>query len=628
MNITFHEVAAKNFMTYAHLQLSLAGSGVSLITGRNLDNPAMDSNGAGKSTIRKAIEWGLFGATADGLDGDLIVNNQVGKACAVIVRFSIGGVEHKVVRYQKDPKHENALFLKIDGQDRRGATKKDTEASIVRHLGMTLKVFSEAISAGLESPFAGETGGTQTALLENIVGMDELDQAQDLARSEAERVGLLRKETEVDEARASQALLSATENLARIRKQVGGFEAERAEKLVLLKQEQEETQQALDSARAHSTLRKIEHIDKELKALAVVLQQEPELTQRLEKLQGQKEEAVELVTMLETELDGLNKRLRFLAPGQAAGEPCERCGQEVSGEVLKQHRRDRKGEIEVKTEERRSAEALREKIEERIHMVRKERNALRDTRERQGVLQDQKDSLAAKAREHEVRIAKIEAKLQELMRHEKVARKLDNPYSKLLPDAENDVHVAETKSAELRKALIAIRIELEDLQFWVKGFGARGLKNYVLDRIIPVLNQAVKKYTKVLAAGQLEVRFSTQTQIKSGEMRERFQVQVFNSHGADVYRGNSSGEKRRVDLAVKLALNDLICQRRNRQIRLLFLDEALDPLDSSGCERTISLVRELARDRKVFVVTHNPSLTPLFQNTITVEKKNGISSIT
>jgi len=58
----------------------------------------------------------------------------------------------------------------------------------------------------------------------------------------------------------------------------------------------------------------------------------------------------------------------------------------------------------------------------------------------------------------------------------------------------------------------------------------------------------------------------------------------------------------------------------------LIIDEAFDPLDDSGTEKTIELLQKLDIS-SIFVITHNERLQERFENVIYVEKKNHISRV-
>src|SRR5699024_4710894 len=90
------------------------------------------------------------------------------------------------------------------------------------------------------------------------------------------------------------------------------------------------------------------------------------------------------------------------------------------------------------------------------------------------------------------------------------------------------------------------------------------------------------------------------------------------------YNSNSTGERKRIDLAISLALQDLVMTRAEGKLNLLLYDEVFDGLDAVGCENAIQLLQEIQEGvPSVFVITHNDILKSYFENTLTVTKRDG-----
>lgn len=170
--------------------------------------------------------------------------------------------------------------------------------------------------------------------------------------------------------------------------------------------------------------------------------------------------------------------------------------------------------------------------------------------------------------------------------------------------------------------------EIKKYEFWKIGFGQGGIKSFLLDSVAEFLNSRANHYAATLCDGSMEIIFSTQTELKTGEKREKFSVQAINQYGSDIYKGNSGGEKQRIDICVALALNDLARTRASKAVGIVFMDEIFERVDSAGCERVVRLLRE---NKELWptalVISHNSDLTSLFQSSVTIVKENGKSSI-
>ena len=67
------------------------------------------------------------------------------------------------------------------------------------------------------------------------------------------------------------------------------------------------------------------------------------------------------------------------------------------------------------------------------------------------------------------------------------------------------------------------------------------------------------------------------------------------------YKQGSEGEKKRIDFTISLAFADLMRVSNNTNNNLIFLDEIVDSLDRSGVGRVAKLIRELGKEKIVFL---------------------------
>jgi DNA repair exonuclease SbcCD ATPase subunit len=204
----------------------------------------------------------------------------------------------------------------------------------------------------------------------------------------------------------------------------------------------------------------------------------------------------------------------------------------------------------------------------------------------------------------------------------------ENPYEAQLQSESAKITEFMSEKELLNSEIAGFQNKMEVLQFWLKGFSNSGIKSMLLDDITPFLNERANKYLQVLSGNHVHVEFSTQTPLKSGELREKFQIRVMNEDGGDSYTSNSSGEKRRIDVAINLALQDLIASRANKKLNIMFADEIFDSLDSVGIDSVMSLLKMFADERSsIFVVSHNIELQSEFEKQLIVTKVGGCSSI-
>ena len=157
-------------------------------------------------------------------------------------------------------------------------------------------------------------------------------------------------------------------------------------------------------------------------------------------------------------------------------------------------------------------------------------------------------------------------------------------------------------------------------EFWVEGFGLRGIRAYVLSRVTPYLTSRTNRYLDILTGGDVRVSF----EMESNKLR----IYANNQHGAKVYKGNSGGEKQRIDLAISLALQNLCLVRGSHTLDLLILDEVLVNLDSVGVEMVMDLLKELGSDKRIILFATNDSkVEEHIPDRILVRKSGSVSTI-
>ncbi len=168
--------------------------------------------------------------------------------------------------------------------------------------------------------------------------------------------------------------------------------------------------------------------------------------------------------------------------------------------------------------------------------------------------------------------------------------------------------------------------------FWIEGFGPRGIKSFIFEAALPYLTERANHYSSYITGGTVAIDISPTTMVKSKGKghpvlsKEKLFVSAKNKHGSNLYNGNSDGERRRIDICVILALRDLISTRASKKWSTLIFDEILDCLDVTGIEHILDLFRTLP-NQSIYIISHNSDLKKNFDTSITIVKKDGVSSL-
>ena len=159
------------------------------------------------------------------------------------------------------------------------------------------------------------------------------------------------------------------------------------------------------------------------------------------------------------------------------------------------------------------------------------------------------------------------------------------------------------------------------MKFWEVAFSEKGLIRYIIRNILDYFNLRSNEYASILTGGQFSLEFND-------ELSET----IRNNNVETKYISLSGGEKRKVNLAIMLALQDLSSKISRTDCNLLFFDEVCDNIDNPGILAVNNLLRTLESqnpEKKVLVITHNNYLQELLgdTNAITVRKHKGISKV-
>ena len=177
----------------------------------------------------------------------------------------------------------------------------------------------------------------------------------------------------------------------------------------------------------------------------------------------------------------------------------------------------------------------------------------------------------------------------------------------------------ETKKGEAKQKKAKNKVNYDVMRFWEKAFSEQGLIKYIIRNILTYLNDNANYYLSYLTGNKYFIEFDD-------ELNEKIET------GGKLvqYISLSGGEKRKVNLAVLLALKDLLLFTDKEQMNLLFFDEVAENLDEEGISGLHSLLLEIKNKKKVFVITHNKYLKTLLDSSprVSIIKDKGSSTIT
>lgn len=642
MNI--EKLHLENFMAVGEATLHLSNKGLLLVQGENEDDTSQDSNGAGKSSIVDALCWGIYGRTARGEDGDLVVNETAGNNTLVEVTLTEGNECYKIVRYRKHKVGKNTLLVKkLDAKtmaetaDLSKGTNKETQVLVDSIIGSSYDVFRSSVYAGQEDQIdlPAMTDKFLKSVVEEAAGIDLLQKASVIAndrhRSAKNKVSDLsftidNVKNDIEQGKLS--LKSANEKL-------DAHEVERAQKLDnfdgTLKAQQERLVKAVGELKAVDIQSKLDSLNQITEAIGrtdAEREKHGELTQTVTKTAS--EDAIALSKVTAT-ADQIRKLQADLANASSqVGKPCSSCGKLTEAKdvsAIEQSIKDKIGEGMLQVaEDKKQLLEVRERAEKARVELSTHKASMTDISKATQAQSALKDEIHAYETQKAALVSDKDKLEQSKNRREELAN-APNPHQSLVTKCFDQVQKSEAllaeKESEMEKATAAEEIA----RYAAEVYSPVGVRAHILDTVTPFLNQRTAHYLSTLSDGNLSAVWNTLSRTAKGELRERFKIEVSSLKGGKSFKSLSGGEKRKVRLATNLALQDLVSSRAAKPLSIYVGDEIDHALDKSGLERLMQLLEQRAKSQgTVLVISHN-ELSDWIREQIIVRKKNGISTI-
>lgn len=558
-------VRFKNFRSYGNQFTE-----VDLI--RNKTTVVTATNGAGKSSILMAIEFGLFGKVSNGIPKPDLVNTINKKDCLVEVECESLGRQITVRRGIKPAIFEVTIDGKLVDQD---AAVRDYQKRFEEDvLGFNLNSFRQivSVSGGSYTPFLLQTAGQRRQIVEELLSLTVFSQMSLLHTANVNRT----KEDLTDAESEINRLSASLKSLHRGLKAV---------------QEQDESHR-----------QQIESIINDLEGRAKALMEDGhKLTDENDSLL----EHVKAHKANEKKLDQLKTYQKDIKKKQVTIEKtvsffsdndhCPTCKQAIT-EAFK------KASIEPLTEKRATMDRALSDLVKKVDEI---NSQLEETAT---VL----DVIAA----NQKKIHANEAQVSELQRQIKAQRKqLSTPAN--VEEIQTEITKTNASLELMQNRRLALLEEKQYNDVVAAIIKDGGIKGRIIDQYVPHMNNEINRYLQIMG---LDISFTMDNQFRES-IKSRYNDELS-------YSSFSAGERARIDIAILFTWRVLARLKSSLSCNLLALDELFDSaLDAVGLEAFIDLLRYHLPDNNVFLITHRPEVVDKFESNLRIEKQGNFSRI-
>jgi DNA repair exonuclease SbcCD ATPase subunit len=637
MSLRLLKFGAKNFFGYKEFELDLTKLGsLILVDGKNYDFAAASANGAGKSSLAETISYALFGKTIRALEAkhgkDAIVRNGSKGGAQVWLEAEVPPGLLRVERYRQHPTYQNKIRAWLNGQDVvRGRVAAETDERLEDLLGFNHDLFKRAvvIHSRLTESFQTLENRYIKQLTERLLGLRDFDE--------------LRRYVSGQVATCEARLAETGYGVVGLTEQVKANERE-LETLI-----EKQREHALQTKTQHAKLAAaIAQVNGELTQLGMELQlakrdvtktkvdveKEQKTYNELKKERIKTEVAKTKIETSVTELSVqaravLSQEKRYL--NLEKSKQCPECEQPVSKAHIKtklaglaqETKRLRTKLKTVETELQQATDELEQldaQINDADRAMRTASYTLNQTEQKLAVLTERQQAQAGE-------LARLNEKKEELA----------NPYEELIRDKRVAINQQEARLTELTAARLRETEHKRYLEFWAFAWGPSGMRSFMLDGATPLLNQLANFYLEQLTDHTMALNLHTVKANKDGTYRDFFDIDVTNEIGGSALGLCSDGELGCCDIALNLAISDMLDARVPGGLNLLFLDQVVDLVDPARAALAVRLLRQKTDQRwctggvrakeHIFVITHRDEIRDQLGDRLLVEKRDGVCQV-
>ncbi len=285
----------------------------------------------------------------------------------------------------------------------------------------------------------------------------------------------------------------------------------------------------------------------------------------------------------------------------------------------------------------RAAEAEGRGAEEELSNLKSAREALKQIENEMASINSEIGIRNSEIAEQEAGYAKVAAALEsaragapnlETAEHDLLRlREQENEARDEATRARQRVDILET----LRERKLKLGVEREQKQQTVahyksleRAFGKDGVPALLIEQALPQIEEKANELLDRLSDGRMSIRFETMAEYKDKkreDLKETLDIQISDGSGARDYEMYSGGEAFRVNFAIRLALSEVLAQRKGARLQTLVIDEGFGSQDAQGRQRLIEAINMVRGDfAKILVITHLDELKDAFPTRIEVEK--------
>ena len=578
MNIELLDINIQGFRSIQKAYFSFSDHiGINIIKG---------SNGIGKSTLIESISWVLYGMNLKGTKADQIstwkwVRNDDFRGTRVVIRIKVDSKVYVIARMHKfkgltfEKSVKNGILIYSEEGINNSIDKATSQNFINRLLKVDSKTFLNSVLFGQRlQKFIEASNEDKRKIFESLFDLTFIDEARENAKTQLSDLNNELSELAQKHSLLESSRLQQISEYSNYKKILDNFDEELTKERNLFEQK---------------LAFNIEGYNRLINN--TVLPPEPEI---------QLKSFYDKRSPLESEVAKKQYLIGDLANQISLGGVCSTCGGKYDIDleslnskmkVLEEESNKLNEQIQFFNSEISKAQAHNEKIKEDKRKYDNYSQSLVIYENKVKASQEALNNLSDRKRP-DIDLSAIQSKIEGL---------------------EIDIQTYRDAIAEKTK-------HKEYLDYWYStGFGPNGIKTYISESMMSMLNNYVNKYSqkfgyKVIASYDLS------------KSRKSLDISVYKNGNQIDYNELSGGQKSRVDVSLAFAIHDMLSSSVSK-FNVLFLDEFFEGMDEEGMYEVFELLREKSINTIIFLITHNQNMDVRNTKTIELNYQNGLTEI-
>ena len=591
--VNFTKIAIQNFLSVGEEPVVVNFKrGLHVITGRNIDKPER-KNAVGKSTVADALYFAIFGETLREIKKELIINNITGGKTQVELEFEVdsprGNNKFHIIRTLSPTK----VQVYKDGVDKTRDSLANTTKYICEVLSASPAIFQNCVIMTVNNavPFMAKNKTEKRRFIEDIFSMEVFSKMISILRAEYNDI---KKEYDVQNTKLDEVTSTLTSyNLQKTR----SLDKKQEKRDLYLERQRNNSQEIADLTKQINQLTDSVGIDK-------YKQQISDLETKLSTCEDKISTLIEESTTQKATLNHKKEHYTKIGTDESKCPVCLRSIEDHDKETIELEKQKLKEEIvqivsdvKILLTKVQDAKDLKTRIKDLIQQTTKSLNTANLQLQSKKNLQASIDKLTKWQEELEVDIESLNNDSNEF---------------------DDLINITESRQTEINNIVSGISKQLSKLDIVKFVVSEEGVKSYIVNKLLELLNNKLYFYLKKLDSNSTCV------------FNEYFEEEIVNDKNKICSYFNFSGaERKSIDLACLFAFSDIRRLQGGVSYNLAIYDELFDSsFDDKGIELITEILKERVEslDECTIVISHRKeSLKAVTGDIIFLEKREGIT---